>query len=57
MREPKGRFKKKDDMKISFELPSIKKLVLWILLFAILFLWIAILLRLNILKSLMDAFE
>ena len=44
-------------MKISFELPSIKKIVLWILLLAILFPWIAILLRLYILKSVMDVFD
>ena len=59
MRDRKGRFKKQDDDEITFKitLPSLKRLLYFVLLIAILFPWIIIGNKFNIFKRITDFFE
>ena len=59
MRDRKGRFKKLDDDEITFKitLPSLKRLLYFVLLIAILFPWIIIGNKFNIFKRITDFFE
>ena len=59
MRDRKGRFKKHDDDEITFKitLPSLKRLLYFALLIAILLPWIIIGNRFNIFKRITDFFE
>ena len=59
MRDKKGRFKKQDDDEITFKitLPSLKRLLYFALLIAILLPWIIIGNRFNIFKRITDFFE
>ena len=59
MRDKKGRFKKQDDDEITFKitLPSLKRLLYFALLIAILLPWIIIGNRFNIFKRIADFFE
>ena len=59
MRDRKGRFKKLDYDEITFKitLPSLKRLLYFVLLIAILFPWIIIGNKFNIFKRITDFFE
>ena len=59
MRDRKGRFKKLDDDEITFKitLPSLKRLLYFVLLIAILLPWIIIGNRFNIFKRITDFVE
>ena len=57
MRDSKGRFTKVEGLKISFHIPSFSNIVFWILLLALIFPWISIICRLDILKKLLSFFD
>ena len=59
MRDKKGRIKKQDNDEITFKItfPSLKRLLYFALLIAILLLWIIIGNRFNIFKRITDFFE
>ena len=56
---PKKRFIKKEEeeIKIVFGLPSIKKLMMWIIISAIMMPWISIIIKNNMFQKLLDAFD
>ena len=58
-RDTKGRFTKKceEGVKIILGIPSIKKIVIWILLIAILMRWISIIAKYNIFKKILNLFD
>ena len=58
-RDLKGRFIKKEEeeIKIVFGLPSLKKLMMWIIISAIMMPWISILIKNNMFQKLLDAFH
>lgn len=58
-RDLKGRFIKKEEeeIKIVFGLPSLKKLMIWIIIFAIMMPWISIIIKNNMFQKLLDAFD
>ena len=58
-RDNKGRFSKSSDdgLKITLGVPSVKKIILYLLLAIILMPWISILSKLNILRKIVDYFE
>ena len=58
-RDLKGRFIKKEEeeIKIVFGLPSRKKLMIWIIIFAIMMPWISIIIKNNMFQKLLDAFD
>ena len=58
-RDLKGRFIKKEEeeIKIVFGLPSLKKLMMWIIISAIMMPWISILIKNNMFQKLLDAFD
>ena len=58
-RDLKGRFIKKEEeeIKIVFGLPSIKKLMMWIIISAIMMPWISIIIKNNMFQKLLDAFN
>ena len=58
-RDPKGRFIKKEEeeIKIVFGLPSLKKLMMWIIISAIMMPWISIIIKNNMFQKLLDAFD
>ena len=58
-RDTKGRFTKKceEGVKIILGIPSIKKIVIWILLIAIFMPWISIIAKYNIFKKILNLFD
>ena len=58
-RDLKGRFIKKEEeeIKIVFGLPSLKKLMMWIIISAIMMPWISIIIKNNMFQKLLDAFD
>ena len=59
MRDSKGKFAKKNDegLKLELTIPSIKKIIFWILLLWILMPWISIIAKFQILKKIFNIFE
>ena len=57
-RDGKGRFIKTDDSnKIIIHFPTIKRILIWIVIIWVLMPWITIISKLNILKKILDLFE
>ena len=58
-RDSKGRFSKKTEegFKIIFDIPSIKRIIIWALLFGILLPWISIITKFEILNKLLSLFD
>ena len=58
-RDYKGRFSKKTEegFKIIFDIPSIKRILIWLLLFGILLPWILIISKFEILNKLFSLFD
>ena len=58
-RDSKGRFSKKGDdrFKITFDVPSFKKIILWIFIAALLLPWLSLLAKFEVLKRLLNLFD
>ena len=58
-RDSKGRFCKTDEegIKIVVGVPSIKKIIIWLIIVGILMPWISIIIRNNALQKLIEAFD
>ena len=58
-RDAKGRFSKKaeEGFKIIFDIPSIKRILIWLVLFGILLPWISIIAKFEILNKLLSLFD
>ena len=58
-RDSKGRFSKKaeEGFKIIFDIPSIKRILIWVVLFGILLPWISIIAKFEILNKLLSLFD
>ena len=57
-RDGKGRFIKTDDSnKIIIHFPTIKRILIWIVIIWVFMPWITIISKLNILKKILDLFE
>ena len=57
-RDEKGRFIKKDDSnKIILHFPSIKRILIWIVIIWVFMPWITIISKFDVLKKILDLFE
>ena len=58
-RDSKGRFSKKaeEGFKIIFDIPSIKRILIWVISFGILLPWISIIAKFEILNKLLSLFD
>ena len=58
-RDSRGRFSKKTEegFKIIFDIPPIKRIIIWALLFGILLPWISIIAKFEILNKLLSLFD
>ena len=55
----KGRFSNKgeDGLKITFDVPSIRRIIFWIIISAALLPWISIISKFEVLKKILDLFD
>ena len=58
-RDSKGRFSKKGDdgFKIAFNIPPIKRIILWLFIVAILLPWLSILAKFEVLNKILNLFD
>ena len=58
-RDSKGRFSKKGDdgFKIAFDIPPIKRIILWIFIAAVLLPWLSLLAKFEVLKKFLNLFD
>ena len=58
-RDSKGRFSKKGDdgFKIAFNIPSIKRIILWLFIVAVLLPWLSILAKFEVLNKILNLFD
>ena len=58
-RDSKGRFSKKaeEGIRIIFDIPSIKRILIWVISFGILLPWISIIAKFEILNKLLSLFD
>ena len=57
--DSKGRFSKKgeDGLKITFDVPPIRRIIFWIIISTVLLPWISIICKFEVLKKILDLFD